>query len=37
MGLTEIVVIVFLLMLGYLAYNNSKKVSKDLEKFSTKK
>ena len=37
MGITEIVVIVFLLMLGYLAYNNSKKVSKELEKLSTRK
>ena len=37
MGITEIVVIVFLLMLGYLAYNNSKKVSKELEKFTTRK
>jgi len=37
MGITEIAVIVFLLMLGYLAYNNSKKVSKELEKFITSK
>jgi len=37
MGLTEIVVIAFLLMLGFLAYNNSKKVSKELEKFTTRK
>ena len=37
MGITEIVVIVFLLMLGYLSYNNSKKVSKELEKFNARK
>ena len=33
MGITEILVIAFLAVLGYLAYSNAKKVSKELKKF----
>lgn len=32
MGITEFLVVVFLAVLGFLAYSNSKKVSKELKK-----
>jgi len=32
MGITEFFVIAFLAVLGFLAYSNSKKVSKELKK-----
>ena len=32
MGMTELLVIAFLAVLGFLAYSNSKKVSKELKK-----
>ena len=32
MGITEFLVIGFLAVLGYLAYSNAKKVSKELKK-----
>jgi len=37
MGITELVVIVFLAVLGFLAYNNSKKVSKELRRMGADK
>ncbi len=37
MGMTELFVIGFLAMLGFMAYNNSRKVSKELKKMSAGK
>jgi hypothetical protein len=37
MGVTEIFVISFLLVLGFLAYNNSKKVSRELKRMGANK
>jgi hypothetical protein len=37
MGLTEIIVIGFLAILGLLAFINSRKVSRELKKLSAKK
>jgi hypothetical protein len=32
MGITELIVIAFLAVLGFLAYNNSKKVARELRR-----
>ena len=37
MGMTELFVIAFLAMLGFLAFNNSRKVSKEIKKMSSGK
>jgi hypothetical protein len=37
MGLTEICVIGFLTILGFLAFMNSRKLSRELKKLNTKK
>ena len=37
MGMTELFVIAFLAMLGFLAFNNSRKVSKEIKKISSGK
>ncbi|GIK61618.1 MAG: hypothetical protein HND39_08455 [Ignavibacteriota bacterium] len=37
MGMTELIVIAFLAVLGFLAYNNSKKVSRELKKLGADK
>jgi hypothetical protein len=37
MGVTEIFVISFLVLLGFLAYNNSKKVSRELKRMGADK
>jgi hypothetical protein len=37
MGIAEIFVIGFLAMLGFLAYNNSRKVSRELKKMGAGK
>ncbi len=37
MGITELVVIVFLAVLGFLAYNNSKKVARELRRLGADK
>jgi hypothetical protein len=37
MGITELVVIVFLGVLGFLAYNNSRKVAKELRRMGADK
>ena len=36
MGMTELFVIGFLAMLGFMAYNNPKKVSKELKKMGAR-
>ena len=37
MGITELIVIAFLAVLGFLGYNNSKKVSKELRRMGADK
>jgi len=37
MGLTEIIVIAFLAVLGFLAYNNSRKVAQELRRMGADK
>lgn len=37
MGITELIVMAFLALLGFLAYNNSKKVSKELRRMGADK
>jgi len=37
MGITELIVMAFLAMLGFLAYNNSKKVTKELRRLGADK
>ena len=37
MGITELVVIGFLVVLGFLAYTNSRKVSQELKKMGANK
>ena len=37
MGLTELIVIAFLAMLGFLAYNNSRKVARELRRMGADK
>ncbi len=37
MGMTELIVIGFLAMLGFLAFNNSRKVSKEIKKMGAGK
>jgi len=37
MGITELIVLAFLALLGFLAYNNSKKVSKELRRMGADK
>jgi C4-dicarboxylate transporter len=37
MGITELIVIGFLAVLGFLAYNNSKKVAQELRKLGADK
>jgi hypothetical protein len=37
MGMTELIVIGFLAMLGFLAYNNSRKVTKEIKKMGAGK
>lgn len=37
MGITELIVIAFLALLGFLAYNNSKKVAQELRKLGADK
>ncbi len=37
MGMTELLVIGFLVMLGFLAYSNSRKVSRELKKMGAGK
>lgn len=37
MGVTEIIVLSFLAFLGFLAYNNSRKVSEELKRMSARK
>ncbi len=37
MGMTELIVIGFLAMLGFLAFNNSRKVSKEIKKMGVRK
>ena len=32
MGITEVIVIAFLAVLGFLAYNNSRKVARELRR-----
>jgi len=36
MGMTELFVIGFLAILGFMAYNNSRKVSKELKKMAAR-
>jgi len=36
MGMTELFVIGFLAILGFMAYNNSRKVSKELKKMGAR-
>jgi len=37
MGMTELLVIGFLVMLGFLAYSNSRKVSREIKKMGAGK
>jgi cytochrome c1 len=37
MGVTELIVIVFLAVLGFLAYGNSKKVARELRRMGANK
>jgi hypothetical protein len=37
MGITEVIVIGFLAMLGFLAFNNSRKVSRELRRMGANK
>jgi hypothetical protein len=37
MGITELIVIGFLAMLGFLAYNNSRKVARELRRMGADK
>jgi hypothetical protein len=37
MGITEVIVIGFLAMLGFLAFNNSKKVARELRRMGANK
>lgn len=37
MGITELIVIGFLAVLGFLAYNNSRKVSRELRRMGANK
>jgi hypothetical protein len=37
MGMTELIVIGFLAMLGFLAFNNSRKVTKEIKKMGARK
>lgn len=37
MGITELIVIAFLALLGFLAYNNSKKVARELRRLGADK
>ena len=37
MGITELIVIAFLAVLGFLAYNNSKKVARELRRLGADK
>ena len=37
MGLTELIVIAFLAILGFLAYNNSRKVARELRRMGADK
>jgi cytochrome c1 len=37
MGITELIVMAFLALLGFLAYNNSKKVSKEIRRLGADK
>ena len=37
MGITELIVIVFLAVLGFLAYNNSRKVARELRRLGADK
>jgi hypothetical protein len=37
MGITELIVIGFLAILGFLAYNNSRKVSRELRRMGANK
>ena len=37
MGITELIVIAFLAVLGFLGYNNSKKVAKELRRMGADK
>ena len=37
MGITELIVIAFLALLGFLGYNNSKKVAKELRRLGADK
>jgi hypothetical protein len=37
MGITELIVIGFLAMLGFLAFNNSRKVSRELRRLGANK
>jgi len=37
MGITELIVMAFLALLGFLAYNNSRKVSKELRRMGADK
>jgi len=37
MGITELIVMAFLAMLGFLAYNNSKKVTKESRRLGADK
>jgi len=37
MGITELIVIAFLVVLGFLAYNNSRKVARELRRMGADK
>jgi cytochrome c1 len=37
MGVTELIVIVFLVVLGFLAYGNSRKVARELRRMGANK
>ena len=37
MGITELIVIAFLAVLGFLAYNNSRKVTRELRRMGAEK
>lgn len=37
MGITELIVMAFLVVLGFLAYNNSKKVARELRRLGADK
>lgn len=37
MGITEVIVIAFLAVLGFLAYNNSRKVARELRRMGADK